>query len=169
LPPRIRASRAVVVALLWTFVVFEGQADAAPGLSIQNGGDDPKLQQTRPRRVHDQPPDRPTNRAEKPGKSRTMRKKTSTTRGAKNENRADSSYAVQLGAFLQAGNAERLAAQANEKGYKAEVMVLKDSRGRSWHLVRVGAYPDQGQAHTIASEIEGKLKIKIVVRPSKSM
>jgi cell division protein FtsN len=62
-----------------------------------------------------------------------------------------------------------LAHSLGQKGYDAQVLTRSDSQGKKWHCVRVGAYRDQEQAHKVATELEGKLKIKVVVRPSTSL
>jgi cell division septation protein DedD len=75
-------------------------------------------------------------------------------------------YTVQLGAFAEVENAERLARQLKDQGYVARVSKKVDGRGRVWHIVRVGQYPDKSRAEAGAAEIARKLKINAVVRPA---
>jgi cell division septation protein DedD len=74
-----------------------------------------------------------------------------------------------LGAFLNRENARRLAGLLETRGYAPDVSTKMDARKRVWHLVRVGSHPDRQSASTAASDIERKLKMKAIVRPSNSL
>jgi len=82
---------------------------------------------------------------------------------------ASPSYTIQVGAFLQIGNARRLAQTVSKKGYSARVISLNDSHGKKWQCVRVGNYPNRDGALKTAGEIEAKLKLKPIVRSSGSL
>jgi len=84
-------------------------------------------------------------------------------------NSAARSFTVQLGAFLNRGNARQLARLLETQGYNPDVSAKKDAQKRLWHLVRVGSHPDRQSASAAAVEIEKKLKMKAIVRPANSL
>jgi cell division protein FtsN len=134
--------------------------------------------QTRPRRVNPAEPGAqpsPVTGHERAGKSKQPSAPRAGSATPKSNSGRDPkkgtaiSYTVQVGAFVQSGNAHRLAQSLSQKGYSAQVVTRSDSRGKKWHCVRVGSYPDQDQARKTATEMEGKLKLKAIVRPSISL
>jgi cell division protein FtsN len=78
-------------------------------------------------------------------------------------------FAVQFGAFLQSENAGVLAKRLTAKGYGAAVVAREDSQGRTWYLVRYGAFPNRAQAAAAAVEVKARESVDAVVRPSDSM
>jgi general secretion pathway protein A len=62
------------------------------------------------------------------------------------------SYSVQVGAYLQAENAQQAAAQLSAKGYPARVQKITDARGRVWHTVCFGDHPCREAAQTQADD-----------------
>jgi cell division septation protein DedD len=135
-------------------------------------------QQTRPRRVNPGAQPSPIPHAQSEGNANRPRakqgarpavpdpKRNATAQGQKGTGQ---SYTIQVGAFLQLENARRLAQTISQQGYSAQVVTRSDSRGKKWHCVRVGTYPDKDQARKTAGEIERKLKLKPIVRPSGSL
>jgi len=79
------------------------------------------------------------------------------------------SYTIQIAAFLEPEKARLLAQSVSQKGYSAHVVTRNDSQGKKWYCVRVGTFPDPDQARKAATKIEGKLKLKLVIRPSNSL
>ncbi len=51
------------------------------------------------------------------------------------------------------------------KGYDVRLVVLKDAKGRVWHLVRIGSYDSAKAAKAAARTVSKKEKIKVSVRP----
>jgi cell division protein FtsN len=80
----------------------------------------------------------------------------------------DETFAVQFGAFLQSQNAGVLARQIAAKGYDADIIAREDSRGRTWYLVRHGAFPDRAKATAAAVELQARAGFDAVVRPANS-
>lgn len=61
-------------------------------------------------------------------------------------------WAVQLGSFSQRDNAQRLAAEVEEKGFAAFLMPL-EKEGATLYRVRVGPRPDRGEAEKLAAKL----------------
>jgi cell division protein FtsN len=80
----------------------------------------------------------------------------------------DETFAVQFGAFLQSQNAGVLARQIAAKGYDADIIAREDSRGRTWYLVRHGAFPNRAKATAAAVELQARAGLDAVVRPANS-
>ncbi len=74
-------------------------------------------------------------------------------------------FTIQAGAFLERENAEKRKAVLTRKGYDARLVVLKDTRGRVWHLIRIGHYDSEKSAKAAARTFLKKEKIKVSVRP----
>lgn len=72
-------------------------------------------------------------------------------------------YAIQVGTFQVAANAEGLARTLTAKGYGAYVADWTDDRGNTWKVVRVGPYPSQGQAMRQKQEMGKALALSGVV------
>ncbi|MBI2361438.1 MAG: SPOR domain-containing protein [Deltaproteobacteria bacterium] len=64
-------------------------------------------------------------------------------------------WAVQVHAFPQAGDANRLAKQLKDKGYDAYV-VSTTIRGKTWHRVRVGHLATRAGAKALQEELKVK-------------
>ncbi len=77
-------------------------------------------------------------------------------------------YAVQIGAFLDANNALRLASEFKAKGYQPCLMKAADKQGRRWTVVRMGAFEDVGKASLYARSISGREQTVALVRPADS-
>ena len=54
-------------------------------------------------------------------------------------------YVVQIGAFLDRNNADRLVKKLNKKGIPANLIVLEKSV-KTWHIVRIGDFDDKTKA-----------------------
>jgi cell division septation protein DedD len=78
-------------------------------------------------------------------------------------------FAVQFGAFLQSKNAGILAKRLTAKGYLSDVVEREDSHGRTWYLVRYGAFTNRTEATAAAVELKTRESLDAVVRPSNSM
>jgi cell division protein FtsN len=72
--------------------------------------------------------------------------------------------AVQVGAFLERANADRLAAQLKEEGYSPQI-VQNGHAPKLWNFVRVGPYHDWDEAAGIASVLSRDLPTPAVVQP----
>jgi DedD protein len=72
--------------------------------------------------------------------------------------------AVQVGAFLERANADKLAAQLKEEGYSPQI-VQNGHAPKQWNFVRVGPYQDWDEAAEIASVLSRDLPTPAVVRP----
>jgi cell division protein FtsN len=78
-------------------------------------------------------------------------------------------FAVQFGAFLQSKNAGILAKRLTAKGYLSDVVAREDSHGRTWYLVRYGAFQNRTEATAAAVELKTRESLDAVVRPANSM
>jgi cell division protein FtsN len=76
----------------------------------------------------------------------------------------DLQLAVQVGAFLERANADKLAAQLKEEGYSPQI-VQDGHAPKQWNFVRVGPYHDWDEAAEIASVLSRDLPSPAVVRP----
>jgi cell division septation protein DedD len=72
--------------------------------------------------------------------------------------------AIQVGAFLDKANADKLVERLKEAGYTPEV-VLGGHAPRLWNFVRVGPYHDWDEASQIAAVISRDQDTEAVVRP----
>lgn len=72
--------------------------------------------------------------------------------------------AVQVGAFLEKENAEKLAGQLKQSGYSPQIL-LSGSGPRKWNIVRVGPYADWDQATQIAALLSRDQSTPAVIRP----
>lgn len=75
-------------------------------------------------------------------------------------------HSVQVGAYLVPENARKQVEQLGAKGYPARIFEVKDSRGRSWHTVRIGDYPNSAAARRQADEFTRREQAPSVVRPA---
>jgi cell division protein FtsN len=72
--------------------------------------------------------------------------------------------AVQVGAFLDKSNAEKLAERLKEEGYAPQIIVSGHSP-RQWNIVRVGPYRDWDEASEIAAVLSRDQSTPAVIRP----
>lgn len=84
--------------------------------------------------------------------------KTASSGGA-SAGRSDGGFAVQVGTFSVAANAESLVTRLERAGWRAYGLDWQDSRGRTWRVVRVGNYPDQAAAKRAADGLRDKLSL----------
>jgi type II secretory pathway predicted ATPase ExeA len=78
---------------------------------------------------------------------------------------AESTYSIQVGAFLVAMNAQQRANQLKRKGYAPRIMAVTDPQGRIWFTVRIGNFPTLEQAQKQADEFTAREKKASAVRP----
>lgn len=185
-PPTVLATSSIAQPL--SFLVSNRLSNSVSNSQVEDISDDPQpnaigqgTQQTRPRRVNPgdptaQPTPGPRTKAEAAPKSSKPRQParpdpphSKLPSKAREPAAAAPSYTIQVGAFLQADNARRLAQSVSKKGYPARVISLNDSHGKKWFCVRVGNYHDREGALKTASKIEGALKLKPIVRSSGSL
>ena len=83
----------------------------------------------------------------------------------KDTNPQSSGYAIQAGAFLNKANAERMKTKLINMGFDSRVLILKDSKEKTWYLVRSGNYADKNKAQKDLSLLKEKLGIIPVLRP----
>ena len=75
-------------------------------------------------------------------------------------------YSVQVGAFYTKNEAERRIFFLKEKGYPdALILPVTDSRGGRWYTVRIGRFPNIGEARKMVSNISEKVELESAVRP----
>nr|NJM03128.1 tetratricopeptide repeat protein [Desulfobacula sp.] len=58
----------------------------------------------------------------------------------------EASLSIQAGAFLNRPNADKVKTKLTENGFDADILILKDSKGRDWFLVRSGRYASSKEA-----------------------
>jgi cell division protein FtsN len=73
-------------------------------------------------------------------------------------------HSVQVGAYLQPENAQKMAAQLVSKGYPARIVKITDAKGRTWHMVRIGDHPNLQAAQAQAEEFSRREHMQSVVR-----
>lgn len=83
--------------------------------------------------------------------------------------RTSSSYTVQVGAYLQEGDAQRVARELENKGYTPKVISGLDAEARTWYAVRIGSYGSAREAGTAASNFSKQEGLKVAVRPAGSL
>lgn len=76
----------------------------------------------------------------------------------------DSGYALQAGAFLNQANANKMKTRLIKNGFDSRVLILKDSRDRTWFLVRSGNYANHDEAKKASFTLKDKLGITPVIR-----
>ena len=77
-----------------------------------------------------------------------------------------SGYELQAGAFGKRSNAEKRHRALLDKGYAARVVVMKRPSGKTWFLVRMGAYETKSAAKAELDQMKEKLDIDMIVRPA---
>lgn len=75
-------------------------------------------------------------------------------------------YSVQAGAFLNQNNADTMKNKLIKNGFATEILILNDSKERTWYVVRSGNYRTQSEAEKARSDLNQKMGLKSVVRPS---
>jgi len=98
-------------------------------------------------------------------KSDPPRKPGTKTKQSQKRTTARAIFTIQTGAFLERENAVIKKARLIRKGYDVRLVVLKDAKGRVWHLVRIGSYDSAKAAKAAARTVSKKEKIKVSVRP----
>ena len=88
-----------------------------------------------------------------------------TTTAVGSEPSAESTYSIQVGAFLVAMNAQQRVNQLKSKGYSPRIMAVTDPQGRIWFTVRIGNFPTLEQAQKQADEFTTREKKASAVRP----
>ena len=73
---------------------------------------------------------------------------------------------LQAGAFRNRPNADKAKTKLLENGFEADILILKDSKGRDWFLVRSGTYSSPREAKKAALAIKEKLGMESAIRPS---
>lgn len=79
---------------------------------------------------------------------------------------SNTAFTLQAGAFLNRPNADKVKAKLIQNGINADILVLKDSKGRDWHLVRSGSYTSLDEAKKAAAALKEKTGIEPAIRPS---
>lgn len=74
-------------------------------------------------------------------------------------------YAIQLGAFLYQENANRIKKDLLQQGIDSRILILTDTKKRTWYLLRSGDYPDKAAANKSMISLNEELGLKSVVRP----
>jgi len=72
--------------------------------------------------------------------------------------------AVQVGAFLDKTNADKLVERLNQEGYNSQI-VMGGHAPKQWNFVRVGPYRDWEEASEIAAVLSRDQDTQAVVRP----
>jgi hypothetical protein len=72
-------------------------------------------------------------------------------------------FALQAGAFLDKGNADRLTAELEERGYAVSVLRTRDAGEREWFRVRVGHFTTLAQAKAAAQAFRAKERMAVDV------
>lgn len=72
-------------------------------------------------------------------------------------------HSVQVGAFLIKTNAERIKGFLKRKGYDARMIIIVDSKKRTWHTVRIGNFTSSEIAKKYANAFTSKEKLESAV------
>nr|WP_246500661.1 SPOR domain-containing protein [Azospirillum rugosum] len=75
----------------------------------------------------------------------------------------DGHFAVQVGTFQIADNADALLRRLRDSGYTAQVVDWTDAEQRSWHAVRVGGYADRATAKRAADSLKARMGLPALV------
>jgi tetratricopeptide (TPR) repeat protein len=78
----------------------------------------------------------------------------------------NSEYAIQTGAFLDKSNARKMKTKLIDMGFDSRVFAIKDSKDKTWYLVRSGNYANKNEAQKDFALLKKKLGIRPVVRPA---
>ncbi len=83
----------------------------------------------------------------------------------KDTNPQNSGYAIQTGAFLNITNARKMKTKLVNMGFDSRVFIIKDSKDKTWYLVRSGNYANKNEAQKDFALLTEKLGIRPLVRP----
>lgn len=72
-------------------------------------------------------------------------------------------FQLQLGAFLNSGNAKRFERNLNIQGFPVKVSPKKDRQGRVWQVARLGAYSDRLTAMEAAARFRRDTGLEAIV------
>lgn len=75
----------------------------------------------------------------------------------------DGAFSLQVGAFRQPENSDKVVRDLESRGYQPYVVPLKRSRSRLLHTVRVGRYADREEARKAAAELRQREGIAAIV------
>ncbi len=84
---------------------------------------------------------------------------------SKNTETQNPGYAIQTGAFQNQNNAFRMKKKLINMGFDSRILTLKDSKDKTWYLVRSGNYSNKNSSQQDFSLLKEKLGIKPVLRP----
>ena len=76
-----------------------------------------------------------------------------------------SMFTLQTGAFLNQANADKMKIRLLNNGFDSRIIILKDSRDRTWNLVRSGNYANQDEARKASLLLKKNLGINPIIRP----
>ena len=74
-------------------------------------------------------------------------------------------YTIQLGAFLNSANADKLIHTLEKTAIPVRMVKLEDRKKRLWTLVRTGVFPTRRSADKALANLTKQLDCKAVVRP----
>ncbi|MFC1882073.1 AAA family ATPase [Thermodesulfobacteriota bacterium] len=74
-------------------------------------------------------------------------------------------HSVQVGAFRNRKLSEKRVGTLEEKGYRAGILPVIDSKARTWYTVRIGDYPSREVARQHAEAFTSREKMESAVRP----
>jgi tetratricopeptide (TPR) repeat protein len=81
-----------------------------------------------------------------------------------NKKAPESGYAIQAGAFLNQDNANKMETRLKNNGFDSRILILQDSKDRTWYLVRSGNYTNENEAKKAIVSLKDKLAIQSIVR-----
>lgn len=73
---------------------------------------------------------------------------------------------LQTGAFLSRANADKMKTKLIQSGIDADILIVKDSKGRDWYLVRSGSYASSDEAKKAVAVLKEKTGLEPVIRPA---
>lgn len=82
----------------------------------------------------------------------------------KNHSPVTKEYTLQAGAFRNQTNAVKMKTNLQDNGFDSRILTLKDTKDRTWHLVRSGRYADRSDAKKALNSLKDKLDINPMVR-----
>lgn len=105
---------------------------------------------------------KPETVAKPAGKS--TKNKTTTVTAKPKPSAATPLYTIQIGAFLNGTNAERMQKKLTDNGFDAKLIIKQGKNNKTWNIVRSGSYSSLQEAETAKKALEEKMKLKAVVR-----
>ncbi len=106
-----------------------------------------------------------SNNAYAKDKLAVLNKKITQNPGLQNSGSQNPGYAIQTGAFINHDNAVRLKTKLINMGFNSRVLTLKDSKDKTWYIVRTGHYTDKIEAKKDFASLKEKLGVRPVIRP----